>query len=461
VIINIARRAHDHNWELDPITRSLLDTDFYKLLMLQFIWKHFPKTEATFTLLNRARLIRLGEVVDVEQLRDQLEETRKLRFHKSELIWLAGNTFFGRRGIFEPAFLEWLDRDFRLSDYELSVRDGQLSLTFHGLWTETTMWEIYALSAIDELKTRSSLKRLSEFELDILYARAKTRLWEKMERLRGIPKLSVSDFGTRRRHSFLWHEYVVKAMSDVLGASFAGSSNTYLAYKHDLEAMGTNGHELPMALAAMANDDEELHGSQYRLLELWQQTYQGELLILLPDTFGTTQFLDNAPDWVADWTGQRIDSKDPYVAGDEYIVWLERRGRDPRKKRLIASDALDVDQILGLHAYFGGTLLNGASPRDFERANDFLDDKRWIPDRRIRFSSGWGTYLTNDFRNCNPHGDEDFDPVSLVCKLTEVNGRPTVKLSDNYSKALGPPDEVERYRRVFGAAGVMDSPVLT
>jgi len=460
VIINIARRAHDHNWELDPITRSLLDTDFYKLLMLQFIWKHFPKTEATFTLLNRARSIRLGEVVDVEQLRDQLEETRKLRFHKSELIWLAGNTFFGRRGIFEPAFLEWLDRDFRLSDYELSVRDGQLSLTFHGLWTETTMWEIYALSAIDELKTRSSLKRLSEFELDILYARAKTRLWEKMERLRGIPKLSVSDFGTRRRHSFLWHEYVVKAMSDVLGASFAGSSNTYLAYKHDLEAMGTNGHELPMALAAMANDDEELHGSQYRLLELWQQTYQGELLILLPDTFGTTQFLDNAPDWVADWTGQRIDSKDPYAAGDEYIVWLERRGRDPRKKRLIASDALDVDQILGLHAYFGGALLNGASPRDFERANDFLDDKRWIPDRRIRFSSGWGTYLTNDFRNCNPHGDEDFDPVSLVCKLTEVNGRPTVKLSDNYSKALGPPDEVERYRRVFGAAGVMDSPVL-
>jgi nicotinate phosphoribosyltransferase len=461
VIINIARRAHDHNWELDPITRSLLDTDFYKLLMLQFIWKHFPATHASFTLLNRARTVRLGEMVDVVQLRDQLEETRKLRFHKSELIWLAGNTFFGRRGIFEPAFLEWLDRDFRLSDYDLSVRDGQLSLSFHGLWTETTMWEIYALSAIDELKTRSSLKRLSEFELDILYARAKTRLWEKMERLRGIPRLSVSDFGTRRRHSFLWHEYVVKAMSDVLGTSFAGSSNTYMAYKHDLEAMGTNGHELPMALAAMANSDEELHASQYRLLELWQQTYQGELLILLPDTFGTTQFLSQAPDWVADWTGQRVDSKDPYLAGDEYIAWLKGRGCDPRKKRLIASDALDVGQILGLHAYFGGTLRNGASPADFERASDFLDENRWVPDRRIRFSSGWGTYLTNDFRNCNPYGDEEFDPVSLVCKLTEVNGRPTVKLSDNYSKAMGPADEVERYRRVFGAAGVADVPVLT
>ena len=122
------------------------------------------------------------------------------------------------------------------------------------------MWEIYALSAIDELKTRASLKRLSEFELDILYARAKTRLWEKMERLRGVPELNVSDFGTRRRHSFLWHEYVVKAMSDVLGANFAGSSNTYLAYKHDLEAIGTNGHELPMALAAMA----ERRGTAFR-----------------------------------------------------------------------------------------------------------------------------------------------------------------------------------------------------
>jgi len=110
---------------------------------------------------------------------EQLEQTKKLRFHKSELIWLAGNTFYGRRGIFEPAFLEWLERDFRLSDYELSIQDGQFSLSFRGLWTETTMWEIYALSAIGELKTRTSLKRLSEFELDILYARAKTKLWEK------------------------------------------------------------------------------------------------------------------------------------------------------------------------------------------------------------------------------------------------------------------------------------------
>lgn len=459
MIINVARRAHDHNWELDPITRSLLDTDFYKLLMLQFIWKHFPGTRATFALQNRTTQVRLAEIINMQELGEQLDSARRLRFHKSELIWLAGNTFYGKRGMFEPAFLEWLDKDFRLSNYELSVADGQIELRFDGLWTETTMWEIYALSIIDELKTRAALKRLSEFELDVLYARAKARLWEKMERLRGGPGLSLSDFGTRRRHSFLWQEYVVNAMRDTLGESFTGTSNTYLAYKHDLEAMGTNAHELPMAMAALANSDEELKTAQYRFLELWQQTYQGELLILLPDTFGTTQFLRNAPDWVADWTGQRIDSKDPFVAGDEYIAWLEERGRDPKKKRLIASDALDVEKILALHAYFAGRIVDGTDPWDFRRATDFLDAKRWVAERRIRFSSGWGTFLTNDFRNCNPRPDARFNPLSLVCKLVSVDGRPGVKLSDNYAKSMGPAEEVERYRRVFGTEGQVNVPV--
>jgi nicotinate phosphoribosyltransferase len=461
VIINLARRAHNHNWELDPITRSLLDTDFYKLLMLQFIWKHFPRTRASFSLLNRTVQVRLAEVIDIHELHEQLQHTKKLRFHKSELIWLAGNTFYGRRGIFEPAFLEWLEHDFRLSDYDLSVRSGQICLTFHGLWTETTMWEIYALATVNELKTRAALKNLSEFELDILYARAKTKLWEKMERLRGVPNLMISDFGTRRRHSFLWQEYAVKAMMDVLGNSFRGTSNAHLAYKHDLEAIGTNAHEIPMALAAMANNDEELKNAQYRVLELWQQTYQSELLILLPDTFGTTQFLRKAPDWVADWTGQRIDSKDPFLAGNEYIEWLEQRGRDPRKKLLIASDSLDVDQILALHAHFAGTIRNGAPPSAFQRASDFLDERKWISQGRIRFSSGWGTLLTNDFRNCNPKGDNGFDPISLVCKLNDADGRPAVKLSDNYRKAMGPQQEIERYQRIFGLEGIANAPVIT
>src|ERR1700732_541683 len=462
MIVNFAERAHNHNWELDPVTRSLLDTDFYKLLMLQFIWKHSPRTHVSFSLFNRTTSVRLADMFSREELIHQMEHVRGLRFRRSELVWLAGNTFYGRRGIFEPAFLEWLERDFRLSDYELSVKDGRFHLSFDGLWTDTTMWELYSLSIINELRTRANLKKLSEFGLDILYAKAKTKLWDKIERLRGVPNLSVADFGTRRRHSFLWQEYVVEAMAANLGSGFTGTSNAFLAHKHDLESIGTNAHEIPMVLAALApqEDDEALKASQYHTLAMWQQTYDGALRIMLPDTFGTTQFLEGAPDWAADWTGQRIDSKDPYIAGDEYIAWLKARGRDPHEKLLIASDTLDVDQILGLHAYFGGGLGSGAKPGDFASADDFHDRRKWTPRRRIRFSAGWGTLLTNDFRGCDPAGGFDFDPISLICKVSTVEGKPAVKLSDNYAKALGTPSEIERYRRVFGTAGVSNIPVL-
>jgi nicotinate phosphoribosyltransferase len=432
--VNFSERAHNHNWKLDPIVRSLLDTDFYKLLMLQFIWKNFPKTHVVSQVVNRTLKVRLGEVVPAELLRQQMEHVKGLRFRKSELIWLAGNTFYGTRSIFEPAFLDWLEHEFRLSEYEISEHDGQLSLRFHGLWSEVTMWEIYGLALVSEMRTRAALADLSELELDVLYARAKTRLWDKIERLRTVPEVRLSEFGTRRRHSFLWQEYVVEALNASLGKSFAGSSNTFLAYKHDLEAIGTNAHELPMAMAAMAGeDDEALHAAQYRVLELWQKSYGGELLVMLPDTFGTTQFLAGAPDWVADWTGQRCDSKDPFVAGDEYIAWLEARGREAKRKRLIASDGLDVEEILNLHAYFNG---------------------------RIRFSAGWGTLLTNDFRGCHPRNEGALDPISLVCKLVSVDGRPAVKLSDNVRKATGPEDEIARYRRVFGSVAVEGAAVV-
>ncbi len=460
MIVNFAERAHNHNWELDPVIRSLLDTDFYKLLMLQFIWKHYPKTRVSFSVVNRTSAVRLADMFSREELAHQMEHVRRLQFRRSELVWLAGNTFYGRRGIFEPSFLEWLERDFRLSDYEISVKDGQYDLTFDGLWTETTMWELYALPILSELKTRASLKNLREFGLDILYARAKTKLWSKIERLRGVPDLSVADFGTRRRHSFLWQEYVVNAMAANLGAAFTGTSNAFLAHKHDLEAIGTNAHEIPMVLAALAPDDEAMKASQYHTLELWQNTYEGALRIMLPDTFGTTQFLENAPEWAADWTGQRIDSKNPYIAGDEYIEWLTRHGRNPHDKLIIASDALDVDDILGLHAYFDGTIAGSFAPSDFNSAADFLDRKRWTPGRRIRFSAGWGTLLTNDFRDCDPAGGSGFDPISLICKVSTVEGRPAVKLSDNYAKAIGPPSEIERYRKVFGTAGVSNVPVI-
>jgi nicotinate phosphoribosyltransferase len=429
---DIARRVYNHTWKLDPIIRSLLDTDFYKLLMLQMIWGLYPTVQATFTLINRTASVRLADEIDEAELRAQLDHARTIRFSKKEMIWLAGNSFYGRRQIFDPDFLAWL-AGFRLPEYELVRRDGQYELNFHGPWSETTMWEIPALAIINELRSRAAMRSLGPFALDVLYARAKAKTWAKVERLRKYPDLQISDFGTRRRHSFLWQRWCVEALKEGIGAAFTGTSNVLLAMDTDLEALGTNAHELPMVLAALARNDEELRAAPYKVLTDWQSYYGGNLLIVLPDSFGTAAFLKDAPDWVADWTGFRPDSAPAIEGGEKIIEWWKEKGKDPRKKLLIFSDALDVETIEKAYCHFRG---------------------------KARLSFGWGTNLTNDFVDCAPDRNDQLRAISLVCKVSEANGRPAVKLSDNPEKATGDPKEVERYLRIFGGEDRVKQPVL-
>ena len=431
-VTDIATRTYDHGWRLDPIVRSLLDTDFYKLLMLQLIWRLHPDVEATFSLINRTRSVRLAEDIDVHELREQLDHARSVRFGKKELIWLAGNSFYGRRQMFAPDFLAWL-ADFRLPDYELRVVDGQFELHFPGPWTHTTMWEIPALTIVNELRSRAALKGRGRFEMDILYARAKARLWDKVERLRALPDLVLSDFGTRRRHGFLWQRWCVEALKEGLGPRFIGSSNVLLAMDNDLEAIGTNAHELPMVFAALADDDAGVAAAPYRVLDEWRTQYDGNLLIALPDAFGTTAFLAGAPKWLADWTGFRPDSMPPVEGGEQIIDWWRAQGVDPATKLLIFSDGMDVDSIEETYRHFDG---------------------------RVRMSFGWGTNLTNDFRGVAPEDTPGLHPISLVCKVMDADGRPAVKLSDNPAKATGTPESIERYRRIFGTKAEISRDVL-
>src|ERR1044072_8355840 len=240
--LDIAQRVYNHAWKLDPIVRSLLDTDFYKLLMLQMISAPYPDVRAIFSLLNRTRRIRLADTIDEKALRDQLDHARTIRFTKKEMIWLRGNSFYGRKQIFSPEFLAWLEH-FQLPEYELRKEDGEFVLEFPGPWTHTTMWEIPALAIINELRSRSALKGLGRFTLDVIYARAQAKLRSKVERLPKLPDLRISDFGTRRRHSFLWQRWCVEALKEGLGPAFTGTSNVLLAMDSDLEAVGTNAHE--------------------------------------------------------------------------------------------------------------------------------------------------------------------------------------------------------------------------
>jgi nicotinate phosphoribosyltransferase len=176
-----------------------------------------------------------------------------------------------------------------------------------------------------------------------------------------------------------------------------------------------------MVYAALAGTDAELARAPYDVLADWHEEHEGNLRIILPDTYGTAGFLRNAPDWLAGWTGIRIDSGDPATGAENAIAWWQARGEDPRQKLVIFSDGLDVDKIVELQAQFAG---------------------------RVRVSFGWGTLLTNDFRGLVK--DDALAPFSLVCKAVAAEGRPTVKLSDNPEKAMGPEAEVTRYKRVFG-----------
>ena len=297
MVPDLATRVYNHTFRIDPIVRTLLDTDFYKLLMLQMIWRLHRERRVTFQLINRTTHVRLADIIEERELIDQLDHARNLRLAKNELIWLAGNTFYGRKQIFEPAFMEWL-AEFRLPPYELTKRDGQYELKFEGAWCETTMWEIPALAIINELRARAAMRGMSRFDLDVLYARAKAKLWSKVERLRTLKRelpLRISDFGTRRRHGFLWQRWCVEAMQEGLGGTFIGTSNVKHAMDTGLEAVGTNAHELPMVYAALCNSDAELRDAPYNVLRDWAKMYDGNLLVVLPDCFGTTSFLARAP----------------------------------------------------------------------------------------------------------------------------------------------------------------------
>ena len=418
-MVDIATRVYNHKWKIDPIVRSLIDTDFYKLLMCQSVFRNKPDTNVTFSLINRSKSIRLADIIDEGALREQLDHMRSLSLSRGESTWLRGNTFYGKRQMFRSDFMEWFE-GMRLPPYHLEKRDGQYELTFEGKWHEVMLWEIPALAILMELRSRAVLSDMGRFELQVLYARAMTKVWEKVETLRDLPTLRLADFGTRRRHSFLWQDWCVQAMREGLGEHFVGTSNCLIAMRREMEAIGTNAHELPMVYSALAEYDTALRDAPYKVLAYWQEEHDVNLRIILPDTYGTQGFLQGAPDWLAGWTGMRIDSGDPATGAERAIAWWKARGEDPTQKLVIFSDGLDVDKILELQKQFQG---------------------------RVRVSFGWGTLLTNDFRGLVPN--EGLAPFSLVCKAVAANGQPTVKLSDNPNKAMGPKAEVERYKRVF------------
>ena len=429
-MIDIASRVYNHNWKIDPIVRSLLDIDFYKLLMAQFVLRNAPNVSVRFSVLNRSEKVPLAKIIDQQELKEQLDHIRNLSLSKGESTWLRGNLFYGKRAIFRPEFIDWLE-NLKMPEFSLEREGDQYNIQFQGSWPEVMFWEVPVLSVLTELRSRAVLKNMDRFELQVLYARAMTKLWGKIDKLNKFENIRIADFGTRRRHSFLWQDWCVQAMIEGLGEKFIGTSNCLIAMRRELEAIGTNAHELPMIFSALAQTESELKLAQYKVLEDWHEEHDGNLRVILPDTYGTKKFLDNAPEWLASWTGIRIDSGNPETGAELAIKWWKKMGENTNKKLIIFSDGLDTDKIIELYKKFSS---------------------------EVNLGFGWGTLLTNDFRGLTE--DCSLDPFSLVCKAIEANGQPTVKLSDNVNKAMGPIEDVEKYKKIFELSEQNKDPVI-
>lgn len=400
------------------VVESLMDVDFYKFTMGQLVFKKYRGVVVTFAFRCRTKGAELARRIDIQELRWQLDHVRSLRFSQTALNYLRGINEGGER-MFDEAYLEFL-RQLELPEYDLREANGDFILEFTGCWAEVIYWETIALAIINELYYRSLMALLTPFEIECVYATGRLRLQEKIRRLKERPEVIFTDFGTRRRFNFSWQDYAVGILADELPRTqFVGTSNVHLAHKHGLKPMGTSAHERDMVMAGlMAGTDEGIRQSVKRSLDDWWEEYGQKLSIALTDTFGTDFFFRSmTPEQARNWKGLRQDSGDPIQFGEKAIAFYKACGVDPEEKILVFSDGLDLDAIFRITDHFRG---------------------------RVKTIFGWGTNLTNDL---------GFAPLSLVIKAVRADGRGLVKLSDNLAKAIGDPQDVERYKRVCGYTG--------
>ncbi len=400
-----------------PIISSLLDIDFYKFTMGQIVFHRYADVPVRYSFKNRTSGVHFQDFVSEDDLRRELDHARTLCLNNSELHYLRGTNEYGDR-MFAEDYLEFL-KNLRLPPYDLKISDDTLELEFPGKWSEAIYWETIALAIVNQLYYRAKMEKLSRFGRDNVYAVGKCLLGKKITRIRANPDIRFSDFGTRRRFSREWQDYVVGVLKEEVPRQFVGTSNVELAMKHGVAPKGTSAHERDMAMAAILQSrGESILGAQNIVLEDWWDEYGWGLSIALTDTWGTDFFFSQMIDEQArSWKGLRQDSGDPFTFAEKAIRFYKDRGVNPREKLLIFSDGLDIETIVKLQSRFS---------------------------RRINVGFGWGTNLTNDL---------GFKPLSLVVKLVEANGQGTVKLSDNLAKAVGKPEDIEFYKRELGYTG--------
>ncbi len=372
----------------NQIIVSLLDTDLYKLTMMQVVLHHFPGAEVEYRFQCRSKSIGLMPLID--EVRSEIKKLCQLRFTESELKYLSDIYYL------KADFIQFLKLFQMNEDYVTVSEDdkGQLSIKISGPWLQTILFEVPLLAIVEEVFTRNQASKI-DFEL------GKNKLEEKTDFIKNHPlgnKLKIMEFGTRRRFSRDWQEKVLRHLMQNAEETLVGTSNVYYAKKLGITPLGTMAHEYFQAFQALG---PRLIDSQKEALDVWAKEYRGDLGIALTDVVGMDAFIRDFDRYFAKlFDGLRHDSGSPFEWSRKMLAHYEKLGIDPMTKSLVFSDGLNI-------------------PLAFELLEEFHNT--------INIVFGIGTNLTNDV---------GIEPLSIVIKMTRCNGQPVAKISDSPGKTV-------------------------
>ncbi len=373
-------------WLID----SLMDTDLYKITMLQAYYHttEFRSVDVEWKFACRNRN-GFNLAMLIPEIRHQLEHVCTLSFTDQELDYLAAFPFI------KADFIEFL-RIFKLNMrfVHLHPKGEDLNLRFRGPLLHVALLEIYALAIISELHT---FVHCDGFDLTL----ARQKLNAKIALLKAEKELSgfnFVDFGTRRRASKAWQKEVLQTMKQQIPEYFAGTSSLHFSRTLDLLPIGTMAHEWLQCWQAVTR----LADAQKAALESWVQEYRGRLGIALTDCYSMDSFVRDFSDpyFGKLYDGLRHDSGCPFVWGEKALQMYQKMGIDPLTKTLVFSDSLTFPRMLEIWKRFNG---------------------------RAKISFGIGTNLMNDVGNI---------ALDIVIKVVAANGRPVAKISDEPSKSM-------------------------
>lgn len=383
------------------IIKSILDTDLYKLTQQQAVVERFQRNYVKYNFINRGKT-KFPDGFDV-RLRQELRKMEQLALTQEEALYLTLNCLF-----LKPTYIDFL-KSYRYDSSEVGITQdgGDLKITITGYWYRTILWEVPLMALISELYFKMTGEPINSRD-----EREKNNINKGKEFYQNGMK--VADFGTRRRYSFDNQLEVVEDLMSFFnnGNPFlVGSSNVYIAMKKGIRPIGTHAHEWVSAIAA-------LMGYSYankNMMETWVSVYQGDLGIALTDTFGLKSFLNDFDKKFAKlFDGVRHDSGDPFNFTEEIISHYKKLGIDPMSKTIVFSDGLNTELAVKLHKY--------------------------CIEKGIMCSFGIGTNLTNDV---------GVKPLNIVIKLTSIDGKNTIKLSDVPGKHTGDLETIEIVKKMI------------